>query len=230
MGIVGRKNFGIIYYLVAILLLSGQASLLGLFGAFTKLRDKRVFLILAYLFFFLIEVSLVAKQGYRYLTPFFPMLAIAGGVGLAQAMKKRWWQTFLITSLITWQILLLLQKFPYTGTFFNPLFGGHKTASHVFPLMEQGEGIDKAASFLDTKVETPYTIACTTPLMCQQHFKGKTLPASKAEEADYLLFDRNKIVRQLAGNLWENYQNKKPLYIVSFDNIPYLYLYKRETN
>ena len=142
-------------------------------------------------------------------------------------IEKRWWQTFAVSAIIAWQAALIIQKFPYSGTVFNPLFGGHQTTAKVFPLMDQGEGIRIASLFIENlEKDNNYTVACTTPPMCQQNIKGETVGMSGFKKADYLIFDRNKIVRELAGGEWDNYKNKKPLKIISFDNIPYIFIYK----
>lgn len=227
LGETGKENFGPLFYVMAALLLTGPASLIGTLVAVGKIKDKRIFLLFCYLFFFFVEVSLVAKQGYRYFAPFFPVLAVLGAFGLANFLnsKNKFKLTlFFITMLITWQAVLLVNKYPYIGTFFNPLFGGHKTASKVFPLQDQGEGYDLAAEYVNSRGKKEAKVYCSTPMNCQQLINGKLV---EANEADYIILDRNKIARGLAGPLWEKYKNKKPLKIISFDNIPYVWIFER---
>jgi len=243
LGQVGILNFGSAYYLWSIALFTAPLTLVSSLGSFLNLnkdkadKQKNIILIWAFELFFFIMVVLVAKQGSRYLLPFFVMLPVLAGIGLAKVYnfllqrfgkKSQGIIIFILTLLFSTQAVTIIAKHPYFGLYFNPLFGGHKKASYVFSLQEQGEGYTEASKYINSLENTTnLKVACTTPAVCQQLLNTQVLLIQDYKQADYLLFDRNKVMRQDAGEAWEIYKNKTPLKIISFDKIPYVWIFEK---
>lgn len=243
-GEITNKPLGFKFYLFTLLLLTTPLTLIGAVSLAVALVAKKLdqitkklyFLILAYCFFFLFAVSLVAKSGSRYLTPLFPMLALASAVGcsylareviakIANGGKQIASALFLVVFLLN--AALILKKHPYYGTYFNPLLGGANAASFVFPLGEQGEGIKEALDFIHQKEgnQESLTIGCDTESVCLQHTKAKIVKINDAS-ADYIIFSRNKIVRGHENETWRMFKNVNPEKVISFDGLPYAWVYK----
>jgi hypothetical protein len=57
-----------------------------------------------------------------------------------------------IFGIALWQLAAVLQTYPYYLTYYNPLMGGSAIAPEVM-MIGWGEGLDQAASYLNTKAE-----------------------------------------------------------------------------
>jgi hypothetical protein len=62
-----------------------------------------------------------------------------------------------------------------------------------------------------------------------RYFDGKVV-ALTDEEVDYILFARSTLLRRMDVDqwldTWEAYQNREPKFVVEFDGIPYVWIYK----
>jgi hypothetical protein len=62
-----------------------------------------------------------------------------------------------------------------------------------------------------------------------RYFRGKTVPMTD-DKVDYLVFARNWVVRGMNAwawqDLWEIYRTRTPKLIISFDDVPYVWVYK----
>lgn len=236
------KQLGFKFYFLTVLFFTTPLTIISSAISVTYLLRRRlqkegrktIFLILCYCFFFLIMVSLTAKKGNRYLTPLFPMLSILGAFGFYQFLKElipAHAKNKILIAAVSFLLLLnfgpVLLKHPYYGTYFNPLFGGHKIADFVFSIGDQSEGVKEAFDHMNQKENIEnLRIACDMPIYaCTQNTKAKIFSINE-ENVDYLVFFRNKVVRESNKRVWDKYKNREPEKVVSFDGIPYVWVYK----
>ncbi|PIS21328.1 hypothetical protein COT51_03380 [candidate division WWE3 bacterium CG08_land_8_20_14_0_20_41_15] len=241
------KHIGLKFYLLTAAFFSTPLTLLSYITGFIYLFQKRIqkeqrvyaLLIFLYSIFFLIMVSIAAKNGIRYLAPFFPMFSIFSALGFYWFYKsivdfvkikvkidiRK--SVFFVCFILLLNFFPVVKRYPYFGTYYNPLLGGAKSASFVFPLGDQAEGVDQALKYIDEVEENPENlrIGCDTPLACIQHTKGMVLDIDD-ETADYLVFLRNKVIRQTNKKTWDIYKDQVPEKVISFDEIPYVWVYK----
>ncbi len=126
----------------------------------------------------------------------------------------------------------MVSRHPYYGTHYNRLFGsaGYFFEIGLGPGQEQGEGLDLAAEYLN---KTPNAQLAVVGVQLGEsftrYFQGKTVLMTD-EKVDYLVFARNWITRGLYNNtwqpLWDKYSTREPKYVVEFDGVPYVWVYK----
>ena len=95
---------------------------------------------------------------------------------------------------------------------------------------EQGEGLDKAAAYLNGLPMSPLlVVGSQIDEIFLQYFQGKAVPMTD-DKVDYLVFARNRVVRGMDAwrwmHLWEAYRTRQPKLIVKFDDVPYVWVYK----
>jgi hypothetical protein len=207
----------------------------GLFRARRNRLGPLIWLLVAYVFFFSLQMGLSAHKASRYLLPVFPVLDVIAAIGLVQIAKGvgrvRWAPAGLIGSLLAFQALISLTRHPYYGTHNNALLGGSKVAQRVFALQEQLEGLDLAAHYLNT---LPRAERARTAI----HRRGGNLFRSISvgmtttfddPQVDYRVYFIHHMVRDLQSEEWEDAwhadQGTEPLWTWEFDGIPYVWIY-----
>lgn len=191
---------------------------------------------------FVLMMSLVAKKGARYVLPAFPaldLLAAWGLVWIADTLGKRgrlprqpWIPAAIVATALVAQAVKVLGHHPYYGTHHNMLLGGSRMAQHILPLGGQGEGMDLAARFLnDYPGAEHFTVGLQRKEepMFRDNFLGE-VQSIKHLDVDYWIFDininqRKRKVHQWA-DLWDACQQDEPLWSVSFDGVPYVWIYR----
>jgi hypothetical protein len=197
---------------------------------------------LIYVVGFFLMMTLGAKKGLRYLVPAFPALDVLAAWGLVQvaravgswdrAQKLTWVPTATIVVALVFQAGTTLRHHPYYGTHHNLLLGGSQVAQHVLPLGSQGEGLDLAARFLNDYPGAPEMTAGVQERaisVFRQNFVGRTRPI-ELQNVDYWVFAINSNQRMLDvdlwGETWETCRQTEPLWTVSFDGVPYVWIYR----
>jgi hypothetical protein len=191
-------------------------------------------LFLAFVVFFLIQMSLGAKKMPRYILPailVLDVLAAAGIVGWARALAgRRWWLAWALVALsLLVQAALVLPLHPYYGTTANWLAGGPRAAARAILTGEEGEGLAELAATLNacSDVEST-TVAAQLKHVFNQYFRGTTLDIYE-RPADYFVFHRNYTGRDYKieqwDDLWERYAARTPEQEVVFGGVPYAWLY-----
>lgn len=246
LGQVTYEDPGPVFYLISMFFRTSEVTLLfsivaAVSGVIYLLRRRGLLqvgidylLLLAYVIFFLAQMSLGAKKMPRYVLPAIlalDVLAAAGIVAWARALagKRRELTLALMALPVLIQIVLVLPRHPYYGTAANWLAGGPQAAARAILTGEEGEGLaELAATFnVDSNVEE-LTVAAQLKHVFNQYFRGVTLDIHK-KQADYFVFHRNYTVRDYKieqwSVLWERYAARTPEREVDFDGVPYAWLY-----
>lgn len=127
--------------LVVLLLISLFKPLKALEGV----NKRIVLLIVAYIFFFVVMMTLGAKKGDRYILPVWPALdtLAALGIWVVYTWRKRIGQ-FLIGVVAIFLVVTWWQYHPYAIAYSNPLF-----ADNLSQELGWGEGLDQVAAWFN---------------------------------------------------------------------------------
>jgi hypothetical protein len=201
-------------------------------------RSWPLWAMLAYAFFFLIQMSLANFKQVAYILPLFPALDIAAAFGLvwsAEALAKKSDRPRLasgiIAAVLVLQALLTLASYPYFSAHYNRLLGGTRTAQRVLPLQDHGEGMEVAARYLSSlphgQDETAIIFERSAPVF-QREFVGRTL-ATVSPFHTYRIYGVNELVRGLREEewqeLWRADSQTEPLYTVDINGVTYVWVY-----
>jgi hypothetical protein len=228
------------------LLRTGEVELLFslvamVLGAIHLLRRRRLLqrgmdylLLLAYVVFFLAQMSLGAKKMPRYVLPAImalDVLAAAGIVAWARALSgERHRMALILMALpLLIQAVLVLPRHPYYGTAANWIAGGPQAAARAILTGEEGEGLADVAGYLNDRSDAEeLVVAAQLKHVLNQYFRGRTLDIDE-RPADYVVFHRNYVVRDFKLGTWEvaweRYAARTAEREVGFDGVPYAWLY-----
>jgi hypothetical protein len=246
LGQVTYEDPGPVFYLVSMLFRTGEVALLfaiiaAVLGVIYLLRRRRLspaavdyVLLLAFVIFFLAQMSLGAKKMPRYVLPAIlalDVLAAGGIVAWARALagKRRALALALMALPVLVQAVLVLPRHPYYGTAANWLAGGPQAAARAILTGEEGEGLAELAAILNARSDAEELIvAAQLKHVFNQYFHGTTLEIHD-RPADYLAFHRNYTVRDYKieqwDALWERYAARTPQGQIDFDGVGYAWLY-----
>ncbi|RLC89424.1 MAG: hypothetical protein DRI79_06965 [Chloroflexi bacterium] len=246
LGRVLREDPSPLFYGVVLLFRTGEVELTflavaGVLGAAHLLRRRRLsqagldrLLLLAYAIFFLAQMCLGAKKMPRYVLPALLALDVLAAMGIVTwawgiASKRRRLAALLMALPLLVQATLVLPRHPYYGTALNWLAGGPPAAARAILIGEEGEGLAELAAYLNARPDADQlTVAAQLKHVFNQTFRGTTVDIDQM--ADYLVFHRNYTIRDYKieqwGNLWERYGARTPEREVSFDSVPYAWLYR----
>jgi hypothetical protein len=194
--------------------------------------------------------SLSGKKSDRYLLPVHGPLILVATLGwfiLLQAIQERLAnrisQTklrigtiFLLGVIIFFQLLGVLQTFPYYFTYYNPLMGGNKKAPEVM-MIGWGEGLDQAARYLNAKPDANMLRVQTWyhngPF--SYFFEGDTIDEDfdanleNLQEADYYVVYFHQWQRLRPSEEFISYIDQQdPEHIVYINGLEYARIYRRE--
>jgi len=241
-----------LFYLVVLAFHTSSVSFVlavlavGLYTLWRKRIDlpvePRIFwLLVAYVFFFTVQMTISDKQEARYNLPAhvgFELVAAVGVAGVAalveQAFKEKRSQLYgwLVTgAAVLSQIVILLPYAPYYGAYRNHLFGGNQAAVKVLELSNENEGIIDVADYLyrngvdDKKVGT--TVMVGRSLMQYNDRVTEMRP-----DLHFYVFDTYHRQRSLNLNqwleYWEQLKDVEPSLVVRFDGVDYIWLVVRD--
>jgi hypothetical protein len=181
------------------------------------------------------------------MTPAVAVLDVLAALGLvwgARAIGRlRWRRAAQLDALLPWlpgtliglalaaQAAITLSRHPYYGTHHNAMLGGSRAAQHVLPLQDQGEGLDLAAAWLNTQPRAQYSgvwIQSRSAMAFERKFEGLTTSVPDPR-ATYRVYYVNQVMRGLGGkawaDAWERDRETSPAWSLSFDGIPYVWVY-----
>ncbi len=204
-------------------------------------------ILLAYIVFYTLLITVGGKKQDRYLLPVFPALAMLATIGYVYASRLRAKPPLGTShaSRFTWlfpSLLLLLQaafvlpSYPYYFSFYNPLVGGGATAARLIQV-GWGEGLNEAAAYLNTlpNAESLKVVSWYSTTF-EPYFKGQTIYKIDEEKisrspkpglaADYVVFYVNQTQRQLPSEgVLQFFRTKPPIYTVTIEGIDYAWIY-----
>jgi 4-amino-4-deoxy-L-arabinose transferase-like glycosyltransferase len=197
--------------------------------------------ILAYVFFFLVFMTIGEKKQDRYLLPVYPLLIALAGAGLGQGidflkslkiMNRPQLSAYgLPLAVLVTQLLLVLPHYPYYFTYFNPLLGGLPQAAQTVTV-GWGEGLDQAAAYLNQKPDAgQLRVSAWYESTFAPFFRGTTIPYSdqkgKALAGKYIVFYINQQQRQFPDTeLWRYVNDHSAVdKVISVEGVPYIWIY-----
>jgi hypothetical protein len=202
---------------------------------------KTVIWVLAFISFYAVGMMLGARKEMRYLLPVFPGVAILAAYGLVHGSSwlksstapavPRHLDLWFVAGMVVMQAALVLPHHPYYGTHHNVALGGSRAAAEILPLGTQGEGMDLAAQYLNTTY--PGADALTVAVqgdgyLFRRNFVGNTV-AIDEPHADFRVFSIRYTQRRIGveswGAIWEDLSATEPAWSVSFDGVPYAWVY-----
>ncbi len=232
---------------ITLLIVALGYYLLQIKRAKKPLTPTNFWLLVAYLVFFIIQMGLGAKKDKRYIVPADPILNILATAGLIgavdlirQAFSERAKRISRILPTLATGLAIALQAaavLPYApdcGAHRNHLLGGNRGALNVVGVMGQNEGVIAVSRYLSQQPEPGAKfVGVTYPLhfSLPQYFPGR-IERGMPPDADYYLFSYVTMQRALDNEIWqpvwEALQEQKPLIVVSYDGVDYLWLYARD--
>jgi hypothetical protein len=246
LGDVVREDPGPLFYGVALLFRTSEVELtflaVGMILALAYLlrhlwssqRGTDYGLLFAYALFFIAAMCLGAKKMPRYVLPAMlslDILAAAGIVAWARRLgsDRHRLELALMALPVIVQAVLILPRHPYYGTALNWLAGGPPAAARAMLIGEEGEGYSELTAHLNTDPAAESLVAgAQLKHVFNQTFVGKTVEIDE-RPADYLAFHRNYTARDYKidqwGSLWERYAPRTPELEITFDGVPYAWLY-----
>ncbi|MBW4679588.1 MAG: glycosyltransferase family 39 protein [Microcoleus vaginatus WJT46-NPBG5] len=195
----------------------------------------------------LVFLSIIKSKFDRYFLLVWPELALLAGVGwrtigfwvkhwrvlqqprLSNNWVSRWKtnrgiKTTVLLALA--QILILLPHYPDYLTYYNPLFGGLRTAQNLLTI-GQGEGLDRAAHWLNQLPNAQkITAAVLHPTVLAAYFQGHTVELDKWTSANRVVYYINAIQRQKPEpSVFAYFTAQQPLYTVQLHGVDYVKVY-----
>lgn len=155
----------------------------------------------AFLFFFMLMMTLGEKKQDRYILPVYPMLDLIAAGGLWWLVRRRStrWQMGLSVAVLVVNGALAVWSLPYTFAYYNPLVGGAKVAAKTITI-GWGEGLNEAAAYLNQKPDAAHLKASSWyGSTFAPYFRGETIRYSdqkgNALAGNYIIFYVNQLQR-----------------------------------
>ncbi len=152
-------------------------------------------LLLIWVLFFVILITLTAKKFDRYALPVIPALMVLAVIGWSYWLRKggRWPYTVLF-GLLSLQLIYSIFAFAYPLSTYNLLLGGPFSAQYVMPI-GWGESVSSAGRWLSEQegVSDQSAVSGITPSLAP-FFSGQTLYIDGMEEltrGDFVIFTAN---------------------------------------
>ncbi len=223
------------------LLLLAAAVIFGVYHR-REARTHVLWALIAYTFFFTLQMGLASKKQMAYLAPAFPPLSLIAAFGLvwtAEAISRlrqwrlgQWQPLTLLVLAILLQAILVFRHHPYYGAHHNLLLGGSTMAARILPIQDQGEGLDLAAQYLNQLPHgqaTTATVFRRNAVVFEREFNGRST-REMVPGVNYRVYDINSVMRQFQGeqpwnDAWIQDQADDPLVTFDLDGVTYVWVY-----
>ena len=194
---------------------------------------------------FTIFMTLGSKKFDRYLLPVFAPLDLVAGIGWVLVVRwlsdrfspnaQKYSVPLVILAVAGVQLAAIIQTFPYYLSYYNPLMGGNARAPEVM-MIGWGEGLDQAASYLNTKAEgDPLRVLSWYPDGSFSYFfNGETVGSAEEWEttraelaqSDYAVLYANQWQRFLPFPQFVDFFDRlKPEKTIFIDGLEYIRIY-----
>jgi len=202
---------------------------------------RTIWWLTVYVLCFTLQMNLGDWKQIAYVVPAFPALDVIAASGIVQISEGigrlrwlrrwRWLPTLIIALTLALQASIALPRHPYYGTHYNALLGGTRTGQRILPLQDQGEGLDRAAQYLNTLPRTQRATAVLhqrSGIVFKRVFEGHT-DYVRVPWASYRVYYINQVMRHLGGDEWDAAwkadQQTQPLWSLAFDDVTYVWVY-----
>ena len=196
------------------------AAVLTIRRCWRRNAERAALWLLVYVLAFMLMMSLAAGKETRYLLPVFPALDLLAAWGIVTLGEKlaqrsaaaRRWLPAVLVLLLAGQGVAVLRNHPYYGVHHNLLLGGTPVAVRVLPLCDQGEGIEKAAEFLNQLPGAELLTAGAPERfhhLFYRHFRG----AARLQDGtpvDYMVFAINSTQREADNRAYQRFVQEHP--------------------
>lgn len=233
------RDPGIFYYPVVLLINTTVITLpfflVSLYLLFSRKlnRDQQltIGLMVAFVLFFVVQMTLGEKKSSRYILPAFQFVTLMAGIGAVNLVRM--WNgrlrrsTMLVLLLVVAiQFAVSIPRHPYYGTHYNLLLGGPETIlpAGIVAGQDQDEGVAFAANYLNGLPNAADLKVGAQGNTFARYFHGKTKDID-ANNVEYLVFTR-RVLRDIDDDLWLQYRAFRPELVVTFDDVPYVWVYK----
>lgn len=208
----------------------GVPSSLKLRGA--GLSRSFLWLLVGYLFFFIVMMTLGAKKGDRYILPVFPVLDIlaAFGISLVASWFGYWREKarYILSLLAVLYLVVVFCTYrQYAIAYSSPLF-----MDNLSQELGWGEGLDQVASWLNTN--DPHAIVASwypEELGAYTTAQVAHINAHEQAKVQYVILYRNMFGRSpdhYANNfIDEYYKKRKPVFVARIADKEFAWVYKK---
>lgn len=199
------------------------------------LSVRNLLMLVVFVAVFLVEMTIGAKKGDRYILPVFPFLIILGTIGIFYTVE--FLSVFKISMLsrkvlfvvltLSTSVFALIKLGPYELAYFNPLFPPNFSQE-----LGWGEGFDQVATFLDKQPDR-YQVASWYPAELRAYTKKTVLHinAHQQNNVGYVVLYRNMFGRSV--DHWANdfideyYKKRTPIFVARVNGLEYAWVYKK---
>jgi hypothetical protein len=213
----------------------------------TRSRKLSYLSLWAYLFSFVLFMTLGDKKFDRYILPIYPTVGILAALGLCQlgallskgvggrivSSRPAWVASLAMAAIL--QAGFAIPHYPYYLTYYNPLVGGGRLASQVY-YVGWGEGLDQMARYLNQKPgAAQLEVSSWYHRELIPFFLGsadRLDPKGDANlmpwhTADYVVFYLNQVQRENPSQALVSYiRSLEPEHVVHLKGIDYAWLYR----
>lgn len=238
---------GLLFYPVVLLMRLSPLTLLGLVIWGTRRiwqkphpaageRKSGVFILTTYALLYAIVMTVGSHKQDRYLMPVFLGLDILAAMQWAalnfevkiQNLRLKI-QNVLFPLLVVIQLAVVLPHHPYYYSYFNPLFGGGRTAVNTLRI-GWGEGMDRAGAYLAAKPNSKELVVGARFGRNMLDFKGELVtlgPDGAWTRADYIVLYIQQVQRQLdpSPGFIDYFQARTPEKVITVGGIEYAWIY-----
>lgn len=211
---------------------------------FRWLKTRRTlswqFFIFCFVFFYTLQMSLIAKKGDRYILPSLVgwNVLVAWGIGktvdfIAQklVLRKGLVQILAGATVLGTSLLLLVPLESSYLSFYNPLVGGGNTASSLM-VVGWGEGMRKVGNWLNQQSDSEHlSVASFYHDTLQPYFRGEVWELGEFgdQDADYVVLYKNQVQRRKEEKYVEKYyQSREPVFVSTINGIDYAWVYEKK--
>jgi hypothetical protein len=151
------------------------------------------------------------------------------GGSLGAFFHSKYSEGAIFTLLVIFQITLILPHHPYYYSYFNPLFGGGRTAVQTLRI-GWGEGMDQVGRYLAAKPDSQDLVVSTRFTHNMVDFKGELLSLGadgRWTQADYVVLYIQQVQRRIDPSpaFIDYFQARQPEKVIRLGDIDYAWVY-----